>query len=92
VPDPDTYQLLLYDYVEDIVERRAPYREEHLKRIATEREAGRVTMAGPLGAPPRGAAILFKGVDREAVEEFVRQDPYVQAGLVPVWHVERWYA
>ena len=90
MPEAETYLLLLYDYVEDVLERRAPHREEHLKRIATEREAGRLTMAGPLGDPPRGAAIVFKGVDRHAVEEFAREDPYVRAGLVPTWHVERW--
>jgi uncharacterized protein YciI len=91
VPEPDAYHLLLYDYVEQIAERRAPYRDEHLQRIATEREAGRLIMAGPLGDPARGAAIVFKGVDQDAVEEFVRQDPYVRAGLVPAWHVERWF-
>lgn len=90
VPARESYHLLLYDYVEDILERRAPYREEHLERIATEGEAGSVAMAGPLGDPPRGAAILFKGVDQNAVEEFAREDPHVRAGLVPTWRVERW--
>jgi uncharacterized protein YciI len=91
VPDPDTYHLLLYDYVEDIVERRAPYRQEHLERIAAGRDAGQIVMAGPLGDPPRGAAILFRGVEEEAVEEFAREDPYVRAGLVPARHVARWF-
>jgi uncharacterized protein YciI len=83
--------LLLYDYVHDMSSRRGPYREAHLARIASEREAGRVVMAGALGDPPRGAAIVFTGVDAEFVEGFVRGDPYVEAGLVPRWHVERWY-
>ena len=48
-------------------------------------------MAGPLGDPPRGAAIVFKGVDQDAVEAFARDDPYVRAGLVPAWHVARWF-
>lgn len=90
MPDPETYYLLLYDYVEDILERRAPYREEHLERIRAGRDAGEVAMAGPLGDPPRGAAIVFRGVDEEAVEQFARQDPYVRAGLVPAWHAARW--
>jgi uncharacterized protein YciI len=33
---------------------------------------------------------VFKGVDEGTVEEFVREDPYVRAGLVPAWHVARW--
>jgi uncharacterized protein len=88
--DVDAHYLLLYDYVEDILERRAPYREEHLERIRAGREAGEVLMAGPLGDPPRGAAIVFKGVDKDRVEQFALQDPYVRAGLVPVWHAMRW--
>ena len=86
-----THHLLHYDYVQDMSSRRGPYREAHLARIASEREAGRVVMAGALGDPPRGAAIVFRHVDAEFVERFARGDPYVEAGLVPRWHVERWY-
>ena len=72
--DPETYHLLLYDYAQDILERRGPHREEHLARIASGRDAGRIAMAGPLGDPPHGAAIVFKGVDRGTVEEFTTRD------------------
>ena len=89
--DTAIHYLLLYDYVEDIRERRSPFRDEHLARIKVERDAGRVLMAGALGDPPLGAAIVFRGVDRNAVEEFARHDPYMTAGLVPRWHVERWF-
>ena len=82
--------LLLYDYVEDMGSRRGPYRADHLARIAAEQEAGRVVMAGALGDPPAGAAIVFRGVSPGFVEEFVRADPYVLAGLVTQWRVERW--
>jgi uncharacterized protein YciI len=82
--------LLLYDYVEDIVERRAPYRAEHLARIRSEREAGRVGLAGALGDPPVGAAFAFQGVPREHVEAFARDDPYVKAGLVKSHRIEVW--
>jgi uncharacterized protein YciI len=78
----EDHHLLLYDYVEDMSERRGPYREAHLARIASERERGRIAMAGALGDPPHGAAIVFKGVERKAIEEFVLGDPYVGAGLV----------
>ncbi len=88
--EAETYHLLLYDYVEDMLERRGPHRDQHLARIASEREAGRVVMAGALGDPPRGAAIVFKGVGRQAVEEFARDDPYVRASLVPSWRAEPW--
>jgi uncharacterized protein YciI len=86
----EDHHLLLYDYVEDVSERRGPYREAHLARIATERERGRIVMAGALGDPPSGAAFALKGVGLEEIEEFVRGDPYVEAGLVTSWRVEPW--
>jgi uncharacterized protein len=87
---PEDHHLVLYDYVENVSERRGPYREAHLARIASERERGRLLMAGALGDPPRGAAFVFKGLGREEIEEFVRSDPYVEGGLVTSWLIEPW--
>ena len=87
MPDPQPRHLLLYDYVEDILERRAPHREAHLGAIGTAREDGRILMAGPFD-PPTGAAIVF--AEREAAEAFARADPYVTAGLVTNWRIETW--
>jgi uncharacterized protein YciI len=86
----EDYYLLLYEYVDDMPERRRPYREAHLARIARERERGYIVMAGALGDPANGAAIVFKGLEPETIEEFVRRDPYVEAGLVTGWRVEPW--
>jgi uncharacterized protein YciI len=88
--DPNQHHLLLYTYVEDMVARRGPHREAHLERIRAERDAGRLVMAGALGSPPTGGAIVFKGVEPAWIEAFVAGDPYVEAGLVPSWRVERW--
>lgn len=89
MPDEDTY-LLLYTYVPDIAERRGPHREAHLARIVAEQAAGRVIMAGALGTPPTGGAIVFRGVSPEHIEQFTAADPYVQAGLVTAQRIERW--
>ncbi len=88
--DPDSHILLLYDYVEDMVDRRAPHREAHLARITEQREAGRVVMAGALGDPPLGGALVFKGVDPEQVDRFARDDPYMKAGLITAWRAQPW--
>jgi uncharacterized protein YciI len=85
-----THHILFYDYVADMAERRGPYRDAHLGRIRAEREAGRVVMAGALGDPPHGAAIVFKDVDPDAIEAFAQHDPYVEAGLVTARRIERW--
>jgi len=88
--EEQAHHLLLYDYVDDMLERRGPYREAHLARIRAERDAGRIVSAGALGDPPRGGAIVFRGVDRGTIEQFVRGDPYVEAGLVTGWRLEPW--
>jgi uncharacterized protein YciI len=81
-------QILFYEYVRDVLERRAPYREEHLERIHAARADGRIVMAGALGNPPHGAVLVFGDIEREQVEAFARDDPYVQSGLVTDWRIE----
>jgi uncharacterized protein YciI len=88
--EKQAHQLLLYEYVEDMAQRRGPYRDAHLERIHAQRDAGKVVMAGALGDPPTGGAIAFKGVERGEIESFVRSDPYVEAGLVRSWRIEPW--
>ena len=88
--DAEPHHLLLYEYVEDMAQRRGPFREAHLERIRAQRDAGKVVMAGALGNPPTGGAIAFKGVQREEVEEFVHDDPYFEAGLVTSFRIEPW--
>jgi uncharacterized protein YciI len=83
-------QTLFYEYVEDVVERRAPHREAHLEHIRAAREAGELVLAGTVGEPPHGAVIVFGDLPREHVEAFAREDPYVKAGLVRGWRVEPW--
>jgi uncharacterized protein YciI len=80
-----THHILFYEYVEDVLERRAPYREAHLQRIRARED---IVMAGALGDPPHAAAIIFKDTDPEQIEEFARIDPYVEGGLVVESRVE----
>lgn len=86
----ESHYVLFYDYVADIVERRGPHREAHLERIREARDRGQIVMAGALGDPVHGAAIVFRGASVGEIEAFARDDPYVQAGLVVAFRVERW--
>lgn len=86
----ERHHILFYDYVEDILERRGPHREAHLQRIREARDRGRITLAGALGDPVYGGAIVFGAADPGEIEAFVREDPYVQAGLVRAWRIEPW--
>ena len=89
MPDEDTY-LLLYTYVEDMADRRGPYREAHLAAIRAEQDAGRITLAGALSSSPPSGAIVFKGVTPDEIEAFTAADPYVINGLVAAQRIERW--
>ena len=82
--------ILFYDYVADIVERRAAHREAHLARINEWTADGRIVMAGALGDPPTGAAIVFAGASADEVGTFADADPYVTAGLVTGRRVVPW--
>ena len=83
------HHAMHYDYVEDILERRAPHREAHLALVARWKEDGRLVLAGALGDPPHGALFVFPGEDASVAEQFASEDPYVAAGLVTSRRVER---
>jgi uncharacterized protein len=85
---PERLQLLRYDYVEDIVERRTPYRDAHLALISRYHADDRVVMAGAVGDPPSGGLFVFR--DEADARAFPDEDPYVEAGLVTHWSVEPW--
>lgn len=81
---------LFYHYVENMTERRAPFRERHLARLREWKADGRITEAGALGDPPHGALIVFDVEDPAEVERFAADDPYVLEGLVTARRIEPW--
>jgi uncharacterized protein len=84
------YYLLIYKTVDDYVNRRVPYRDDHLGYANAARARGELFMGGALAEPPDTAILVFKTEDRAAVEEFARNDPYVKAGLIVDWSVRPW--
>ena len=82
--------LLTYDYVDDIITRRAPFRDGHLALVRELHDRGALLMAGAVGDPVDGALLVFTADDRVVVEQFVAQDPYVREGLVTAWQVRPW--
>ena len=88
--DPRRLLALHYDYVSDILERRAPHREAHLAHAREWEQSGRLLIAGALGDPPHGALFGFDVDDPAEVEQFAAGDPYVVAGLVTERRVEPW--
>ena len=86
---PATYVLVQYDYVENMLERRAPHREGHLERARQAKARGELLNAGALGEAEGALFVFAPGADR-AAREFAEDDPYVLAGLVPRWAITTW--
>ena len=84
------HYLLMYNLVSDYLERRATYRDEHLRLAWAAAERGELVLAGALTEPTDCAMLLFKGDSAAAAEAFARADPYVLAGLVTDWRVREW--
>jgi uncharacterized protein len=84
------YYALFYDVVDNFAERRAPYREEHLKLADAANRRGELVLAGALAEPADGALIIFRGADPGAASSFAERDPYVRNGLVKHWEVRPW--
>ena len=84
------YYVLLYDYVEDVAERRPQFRDAHLSLISAHVDRGEILFGGAWADPMNGAAIVFKVADRSVVERFVEADPYVQNRLVTLWRIREW--
>ncbi len=84
------YYLLIYKTVDDYVERRVPYRTDHLACANAAPGRGEMVMGGALAEPADMAIMVFRGESPAAAEEFARNDPYVKAGLVKGWSVRPW--
>ncbi len=82
--------LLLYDLVDDYLERRGPLRDEHLALAHAAQERGELLLAGALTDPPDGAVLVFQSDNPAAAESFVAADPYVEHGLVTGWRIRAW--
>lgn len=84
------YYILFYETVENYVERRAPYREQHLAYARAAHEGGSLVMAGALSDPADMAVLIFKGPEAKVADLFAQNDPYVTNGLIKKWYVRPW--
>ena len=85
---PQTLQLLKYEYVSDMAEKRAPHRAAHLNLIEEYHAEGKLVIAGAVGDPPHSGLLAFASA--EAANAFADEDPYGAAGLVVSKVIEPW--
>jgi uncharacterized protein YciI len=84
------HYLLFYQFVPDYLERRAQFRDDHLRRAWAAHARGELILAGAFADPADGAALLFNANSTVVAERFAADDPYVRAGLVTSWQVRKW--
>jgi uncharacterized protein YciI len=84
------HYLLFYDYVENAVERRAPFRVRHLALARDLQERGHLLLGGAYADTTDGAVLVFRATDPSLVEAFVKSDPYVANGVVTRWRIRPW--
>lgn len=83
------HYLLMYDYIEDYVPKRAAVRAEHLRLIQEAFDRGEIVIAGAFGDPYRGGVLVFRE-SPQAAHAFAKTDPYVRTGVVSKWEVRPW--
>jgi uncharacterized protein YciI len=81
---------LEYIYVPDILEKRGPYRPEHLELAQGLQKAGKMIGGGPYSPATPGALFVFEDSNDDVVKKFVNDDPYVKNGLVTSWTIKEW--
>jgi len=84
------HYLLMYEVGPEYLERRAAFREEHLRLAWQAHARGELVLGGALADPVDGAVLLFQGESPESAERFAAADPYVRHGLVSHWRVRPW--
>ena len=84
------HYLLIYDVVDDYVERRKTLRTAHLAHAQSAVQRGELVLGGALTDPPDQAVLLFRAATPQPAEAFARADPYVLNGLVRQWRVRQW--
>ena len=84
------HYILFYEFIDNYLQRRAEFRNEHLALAWKACERGAMVLGGALANPVDGAVVIFKGDSPAVAEEFVQADPYVANGLVKRWYVREW--
>ena len=76
-------------YVADALEKRTPYRTEHLARLQQLKEAGTLVTLGPTEGSTHVFGI-FEAESQQQVEELVHSDVYWREGIWTAVEIHPW--
>jgi uncharacterized protein len=81
--------ILLGTYCEDVLEKRAPYRQAHLDGLAQQKQSGVLITIGPTKDLTQCFGI-YEAPDESTVRSLVEADPYWQNGIWTSYTVKEW--
>ncbi len=76
-------------YCEDALEKRTPFRQEHLAGLQRQKDSGLLLTLGPTEGSTHVFGIYEAG-SREQVEELIRADVYWRNGIWTEFEVHAW--
>src|SRR5689334_16852721 len=82
--------LILYDLVDDYLQKREPFRAAHIAHGRAAAQRGELVLGGALADSPAGGVLLFQGADARAAEAHAQADPYVKNGIVTGYRIRPW--
>ncbi len=74
---------------ENVVEKRAPYRQAHLEGLNQQKERGILVTIGPTADLSQVFAI-YQAASESEVRELIESDPYWQNGIWTEYQVKEW--
>lgn len=76
-------------YCENVVEKRAPYRQAHLERLASQKAVGTLITIGPTQDLTKVFG-LYEAENKATVRQLIEADPYWQNGIWTEYEVYEW--
>ncbi|MDY7020765.1 MAG: YciI family protein, partial [Cyanobacteriota bacterium] len=81
--------ILFGTYCDNVLEKREPYRQEHLEGIKKQKEAGIVMTIGPTQDLTKVFGI-YEAENEQIVRDLIEADPYWKNGIWTAYDVKAW--
>ncbi|MEM7773240.1 MAG: YciI family protein [Cyanobacteria bacterium P01_E01_bin.6] len=77
------------EYCENVLEKRAPYRQDHLDGLKSQKESGVLVTIGPTQDLSMFFAI-YDADSEDVVNKLIEGDPYWQNGIWTEYTIKEW--
>ena len=76
-------------YCENALEKRAPYRQDHLNGLASQKQQGILITLGPTKDNTKVFGI-YEAASEGEIKELVESDPYWKNGIWTEYEIKEW--